>query len=489
MSSYIVIGSGFGGAISAKRLTEAGHDVTILEMGEDWSDPAKLEQNQDTKYLLRMIRDYPADYFLDMKNTDMVMTQGMGVGGGSLVYAGVHLRAPDSVFNTWPTGYSRASLDPFYDRVEARLGVTKPTDAFDYKKTQVMAQGALAAGLPAPEAAPLAVASDCTRCGWCVPICKFGKKNTMAHTYIADAQATGRLTIITHAKVDYVAKKNGNYAAVFWKTDGVDDNYHLVNSGAQYVVEADGLVISAGAIESPCILERSLEKSLPSGYSRINNFNTAKLGKEIDGTGDIAGGGFVPQTVETFKGQIIMSAIDMGDYVIEDLHGIPAGASVKYEAAMHLDGEWRTWGLAYKQKWKDYGQHMLGMAAIGKSPSGAVTSVNSVNGNAKLSGGSFLPPVGSTEAMESIITSLGGDVAKTPWDRFGMSFSAHPVGGCAMEHVVDSWNMQVMNNPDLYVIDGSVLPGSPFRNPSNTIAAIAEKAMDVILEVPGAPAW
>jgi cholesterol oxidase len=50
-------------------------------------------------------------------------------------------------------------------------------------------------------------------------------------------------------------------------------------------------------------------------------------------------------------------------------------------------------------------------------------------------------------------------------------------------------DLQVYNNPGLYVVDGSVLPGGIFRNPSNTIAAIAEKAMDVILRAPGAPTW
>jgi choline dehydrogenase-like flavoprotein len=50
-------------------------------------------------------------------------------------------------------------------------------------------------------------------------------------------------------------------------------------------------------------------------------------------------------------------------------------------------------------------------------------------------------------------------------------------------------DLQVYNNPGLYVIDGSVFPVGVFRNPANTIGAIAEKAMDVILQAPGAPTW
>jgi choline dehydrogenase-like flavoprotein len=58
-----------------------------------------------------------------------------------------------------------------------------------------------------------------------------------------------------------------------------------------------------------------------------------------------------------------------------------------------------------------------------------------------------------------------------------------------MGSVVRPTDLQVQNNPGLYVVDGSVLPGGIFRNPANTIAAIAEKAMDVILDAPGAPSW
>src|SRR5687768_1862632 len=109
MASVAIIGSGFGGSIAAKRLTEAGHTVTILELGEDWRSPAKLKQSQDTKFILRLFRDYPAAYMQTRPN--VVVTQGMGLGGGSLVYSGIHLRAPSSAFTGWPGGFTRARLD------------------------------------------------------------------------------------------------------------------------------------------------------------------------------------------------------------------------------------------------------------------------------------------------------------------------------------------------------------------------------------------
>ncbi len=486
MPDVIVIGSGFGGSIAAKRFTQAGKSVAIVELGERWEDPAKLQQSQDTKYILRLFRDYPVNYL--QSKPKLVVTQGMGFGGGSLVYSGIHLRAPTHAFTGWPAGYTRANLDPFYSRVEQRLGVATMADTFSFRRPSVFAQGAALAGLPAPVANPLAM-TNCVRCGWCVPICKFGRKNTMQHTYLADALATGLLSVYTNRKVKYIAKYGSKYRVVYWKTDIRADNYHIVNSGSLYYLEADKVVIAGGSMESPVLLQRSLTEPLPTGYTRITSFSTTDLGKRIDGTGDFAVGGFVPQQVDTYKGAIMMSNIDMGDYVLEDLHAIPVGPGVKLEAAFTLGGKDRTWGLEYKQRYKDFGRNMLLVGVMGKSPSGSNMSVTNDNGNAKLSTTAFQPPPGSLEAARNIITSLGGVVGKGPWERSGIAATVHPTGGCPMGTVVRPTDMQVYNNPGLHVVDGSVLPGTVMRNPSNTIAAVAEKAMDVILGVPGAPTW
>jgi cholesterol oxidase len=510
MATIVIIGSGFGGAIAAKRFAEAGHTVKIIELGERWkksdADPgpgATPQQSQDTKFLLRLFRDYPIDYL--QSKPKLVITQGMGFGGGSLVYSGIHIRAPSSAFSTgWPSGYNRSNLDPFYARFESRIGAAALPDAGDYARSQKFAQGAAAAGLPAPQPHKLAM-TGCTKCGWCVPICKWGKKNTMAHTYLQDAINTGRVTLYTNYKARYIAKYGSKYRAVVWYTGGVQSNYHRVNSGSQYYIEGDQIVIACGSVESPALLSRSRTVPLPGGYTRINtSFSATNLGKKIDGTGDFVQGGFLPSShvVDGYKGAIMMNTIDRGNYILQDLHGIPAGPTVKFEGSFYLNDpnsyygsnpRQRTWGIAYKQRFKSYGKHMMGVAIIGKSPSGANITVVDDAGNAKISTTAFSPPTNAINEARSIITSLGGTVANTPWENSGTAATVHPVGGCKMgswsDSVVDPHNLQVWYNPGLYVIDGSVLPGSPFRNPSSTIGAIAEKAMDVILGVPGAPSW
>ncbi len=486
MSEVVIIGSGFGGSIAAARLTAAGHRVTVLELGEDWSDLRKAQQSQDPRFLFRLLRDYPIGSEQLRTQPAVTVTLGMGVGGGSLVYSGIHLRAPAQAFTGWPAGFTRARLDPYYARVEQRLSIAPMLDAGSFDRCKVFAEGARLAGLPPPQPMPLAM-SGCTRCGWCVPICGFGKKVTMQHTYLADAAKTGRLTVLPHRKAAYLARVGKRYRVWFWRTDGVTKEYHRVNSGPTESRDADLVIVAGGAIESPVLLERSLTAELPDGVERLRELSTQRLGKGLDGTGDFVQGGFVPQRVDGFKGAVMMTHIDLGDYVLEDLHGVPVGTAVTLGARM--PGVTKDWGAAYKQSFRDYGRHMLGIAIVGKQGPGSEGTfhVNDVEGNAAISGRAYAPSPGSLEAARAMIRALGGEIAQTPWELAGKAFTVHPTGGCAMgegrDDVVRARDLQVQGNSGLYVIDGSVLPGNPLRNPSHTIAAVAERALDVILGV------
>lgn len=582
MADVIIIGSGFGGSIAAARFTEAGYTVALYELGE-WfttlggSNPnihtpsgtsSVMQQTQDLKYLFRLFRDYPTNYLQSKPN--VIVTQGMGVGGGSNVYAGIHLRAPTtalSTTNNWPSGYTRANLDPYYTRVENKLAVvanpggtytdphpstlypnlTWPTQTTltdsarapypitgngSFPRTNLFASGAAAAGLPAAQPLPLAI-TNCAFCGWCVPNCVLSRKNNMYNTYLARALATGRLTIYTNRKAIMVTKPTSStYRVHFWDTSTVTSNYHRVTgptSGDNNITaDAARVVIACGSIESPALLWRSMWRSVPSGTSRIAEvdpncsgwpyYTRPNLGTAIDGQGDSAAGGFLPgsNNSNTYKGAIMMAYVDMGNYIITDVHAFPVAPGVKYPAAFPSVmggpmGE-RLWGLNYKRKWKRYGTNMLGMGIIGQSPSGANLSVSVSNSsddsthngdsNALLSTGSYSPPTGGVAAARSIVTALGGELADTPWEKYNSGGnnnnngnvtqqigSVHPTGGCRMGKIVAQTNLQVNGNANLFVIDGSVFPASCFRNPSHTISAIAEKAMDVILGVPGAPTW
>ncbi|HUQ03415.1 MAG TPA: GMC family oxidoreductase [Kofleriaceae bacterium] len=495
MAHVIVIGSGFGGSIAAKRFTEAGHTVELLEMGEDWRGPVaagSVPQSADPEFLFRLLRDYPHDYML--QKPKLLVAQGMGYGGGSLVYSAIHLRAPQTAFDGWPEGYTREHLDPYYARVEARLRVAPLAGAADFPRSKAFAAGAAAAGLPPPAPNPLAL-SGCTACGWCVPLCGFGKKTSMAHTYLADAEKTGKLTVRTRRKAAYIGRAGNKFRVACWKTDGVKRDYHRVNDGALVSVEGDKVVVACGSIESPVLLQRSVAADLPRGWEPLRTFSTRQLGRGIDGTGDFLQGGFVPQVVDGYKGSVMMMHVDLGEFVLEDVHGIPVGATVMLETRPH--GVKKAWGMEYKERFRDYGRHMLAFGIIGRSGPGTANniSVKDQGGLAMTSGTAYTPPPGSLEAARAIITGLGGEVADSPWELTRTAFTVHPVGGCAMgdasnpDAIVSAGDLTVRENPGLHVIDGSVFPGSALRNPSHTISAVAERAMDIILGVHPRDRW
>ncbi|HTM19889.1 MAG TPA: GMC family oxidoreductase [Kofleriaceae bacterium] len=542
MATIVVIGSGFGGSIAAKRFTAAGHNVTLIEMGERWydpsipvgrttpdlrkSDPAKVKQSQDSKHVMRLYRNYPHDFasltYPTRSSTNgtfcsdqpeqpasvhvpkVIVTQGMGLGGGSLVYSGIHLRAPTAAFSSWTGGWSRTNLDYYYDRVEQRLGVGPIANGTSFPRSGVFAAGATANGWTR-KSNPLAM-TNCKGCGWCVPQCIYDRKNTMQHTYLFDAYETGRLSILTNYKAYMITKYGTKYRVMVWSTSGVTDSYHRVNSGTIYYVEGDQVVVSCGAVESPALLQRSLNNSIPwTGYTRIAAFPTGYLGNGVDGTGDFVQGGLVPSNYKVmgYKGAIMLNNVDRGDFVLEDVFAIPAGPALLAPCsfpAQDYNGYSMTWGLAYKQKMMNYGQRMIGIGIMGRQ--GAGTEGNIVvaddpagTGNVKItSTAAYTPPAGAIAAARAMITGLGAgaDIIDTPWEDYGQAMTVHPTGGCRMggtSFAVQDTDLQVRNNPGLYVIDGSVLQTSPLRNPSHTIAAVAERAMDVILGVYGSSTW
>src|ERR1700733_9977620 len=118
----IVIGSGFGGGIAACRLAEAGQRVVVLERGQRFAPqdfPATPEEAPSALWHPTL---NPRGLFDLRLMKDLSVVTAAGVGGGSLVYANVQLRAPADVFHRgWPRAIDRDALDPYYDRTEEAL--------------------------------------------------------------------------------------------------------------------------------------------------------------------------------------------------------------------------------------------------------------------------------------------------------------------------------------------------------------------------------
>lgn len=218
----IVIGSGFGGAVTACRLVQAGYRICILERGRRYergdfphhpsrrlgNDPLGSEAEGQAG-----LPDFSRWFWAqgeglwDIRDLgDAISAQAAGYGGGSLLYANVHLRAPAEVFEgapgthsgAWPDVYRREKLDPYYDLAAFRLNV-RPIPAEKrgmLQKTRQMDRVAERLGrrseLFYP---PLAINFDpperggCTDCGYCWLGCDQHAKNTLDLNYLAEAES------------------------------------------------------------------------------------------------------------------------------------------------------------------------------------------------------------------------------------------------------------------------------------------------------------
>ena len=285
----IVIGTGFGGAVAACRLAQAGKKVCILERGRryplhDFPRPAKRSDN--LPYTARFA--WAIDHGLwDVKDLQGVLAvQGAGYGGGSLVYANVHLRPPTRIFATAPDGWpaiyrDRTELEPFYDIVAAALRVRPlpaqlgpPSPVTRLPKVDALRQVAQNLGrarsffMP-----PLAIDfGACVMCAECVAGCQFHAKNTLDLNYLAEAEKFPDVDVRTLAEV--VAMRVG--------TDGTYSVTYLdhITGGIEITVQGNSVFLCAGAVNSTDILLRSKDSL------GIDEASRPQIGRRFFGNGD-----------------------------------------------------------------------------------------------------------------------------------------------------------------------------------------------------------
>jgi enediyne biosynthesis protein E9 len=251
----VVVGTGFGGAIPAYNLAAGGASVVMLERGpevgtEDFAHD--LQVGTYTRYV-------------DLINGDGVqVVAGNCVGGSSVVYFAASLRAPSFVFDRtgstgrkrlWPAAFTRAELDPWYDRVEETLPVAQQTwDDVPYAG-EVWAAAFRHAGHtcnPVPLAVDL---PSCTNCNWMLSGCRFDAKRSMLLNYLPAARAHGAEVRPLHEvqSVGPAATPGYRYRVEYTVVDPSD--YRLIQGAGS--VEAKVVIMAAGAMGTPVILQRS----------------------------------------------------------------------------------------------------------------------------------------------------------------------------------------------------------------------------------------
>src|SRR3954449_2337507 len=302
----VVVGSGFGGGIAACRLAEAGQSVCVLERGRRFAPTDFIEHPDEAPRLLWHHRFNPGGLFDVRMMRDVTVICAAGVGGGSLVYANVQLRAPAEVFDEgWPAGITRAELDPWYTMTEAALEPVTTPDQPDLPKLRAFAAAGARAGGTA-ERLPIAVhfgeerehpfsgvrQGGCENLGRCDIGCPVGAKNTVDITYLARAEQLGAEVRPLHL----VTKLEPGWKVTFKRLGG----------GGEGTVEAARVVLAAGTLGSTRLLLQN-RKALP-GLSPA-------LGTRFSGNGDALAVAFDPggpdvQGARNGYGPVMTSRID-----------------------------------------------------------------------------------------------------------------------------------------------------------------------------------
>ncbi len=513
---YVIIGSGFGGSVSALRLSEKGYKVLVIEKGK-WFK--KQEDFPTTNWNLRKWMWMPK---LGMQGLfkltfyrHVAIVSGVGVGGGSLVYANT-LPVPKSEF--YNSGHWKGLdnweevLKPFYATALKMLGAAK--HPYMSKSDKVMQELAEKMGKPeAFEKTDVAVyfgkigetvpdpyfdgkgpdRTGCNLCGGCMLGCRYNAKNTLDKNYLHLAQQLGT-EIIAEKLVYDVVPLNG-------KMDGSDGYEIKYKEALSYFpkkgsVKAKSVIFSGGVLGTVDLLLKLKETSLP------NLSNTLGSGVRTNSESLIG--------VTTFRKDISFS------------EGIAIGSIINIDESRHIEpvkysegaGFWRIFmapmvhgktffsrlyrmikdfvvhpianlKIFFVDDWSKRTQILLYMESIDSSLSFKRNSI----GGMKTTLDSGPAPTAFNPKAQEIAHEVekivdGKAMVINSETLFGIPTTAHILGGACMgkdaqSGVIDKDNF-VFNYKNMMVCDGSAISANPGVNPSLSITAITERAMSKI---------
>jgi len=517
---YIVIGSGFGGSVSALRLSEKGYSVAVLEMGKRFRPEDFAETNWNLRKFLWLpkLLCYGIQQITLLK--DVLIFHGAGVGGGSLVYANTLPMPPDEVFADprWPSDEDwKAKMAPFYELAYFMLGATEAKEIFNsdfmlreiceergrgetFKKHQVAVHfGTPNESVPDPYFGGEGPARiGCTLCGACMTGCRDGGKNTLDKNYLYLAEKRGCVIIPETRAVDIRPMDGGGYTI-----DTVCSTAVVAKKPRSF--RSKGVVVSASVLGTVKLLFECRERgSLPrisdalGDYTRTNSEAllgvTAKRYDEDFSRGiAITSGGWPDdnthiELVRYGKGQDFMGLNLthltgggppwprwlrwLGNFVRHPVRALraiyPFGWAVRtaivlvmqpLDNHMRLVRRWRPWGRVMTTE----------LAAEKRAPT-------------------YMPL--ANEVTEQLAEKMKGIPQSMVIEVLGnTSSTAHILGGATMgrtsaDGVCDA-SGRVFGYDDIFIADGSIVPANLGVNPALTITALAEHVMSGIPDKPG----
>ena len=287
---FVIIGSGYGGAIAAARLAGGNLNpkpsVCILERGKE-RQPGEFPETLDSVIGEQRNSANPLGLFELLTYPDISVMKGSGLGGTSLINANVAIEPDQEVFEQfhWPAAITLAELKPYYQKAREVLVPSQHPRALQLAKVQALNRRAQEMGITA-EALTIAVnftikgnnphgveQQPCNDCGNCVCGCNVKAKNTLYMNYLPMARNAGA-TILTQTKVEWLEKLAGGG----WRIHG--QYVRGANDSDSFTMDAGEVVLSAGALNSTEILLRSEMHGLSVSPA---------LGTKFSGNGDFFG--------------------------------------------------------------------------------------------------------------------------------------------------------------------------------------------------------
>lgn len=507
----IVIGSGFGGAVAALRLTEKNYKVLVIEAGREFQD----HEYAKSSWKLRDFLFAPALGCYGIQRIhmlpDVLVLAGAGVGGGSLVYANTMYEPPTEFFAQGPwSGITdwQAELKPYYDLARRMLGVEMNTfmspadvamkdvaDRMGVGNTFKLAPVAVHFGKgPGIESADPyfggvgPARKGCTNCGECMTGCRHNAKNTLDKNYLALARVGGA-EIKSMTTVTELIRSEGDWLVRTKRTGGL----------SKETFRAKQVVVAAGTFNTQKLLHRMKDEGVLPNLSDRLGFLSRTNSEALVG----AVAHKIPDPDFT-KGVAITSSFfpDEHTHVEPVRYGIGSN-SMGMLSTILTDGDetkprWKVWlaavakapVMALKHLWvKDWSQKTV-IALVMQSLDNSITvfgKSDSTFGGWKLSSrqGEGEPnpswiPIANQVARELAVT-IDGDPMGNMGEVIDAPFTAHFVGGCVIaanpaEGVVDPYH-RVFGYDGLHITDGSTVSGNLGVNPSLTITAQAERAL------------
>lgn len=248
----VVIGTGAGGATAAARLAEAGLDVLILESG-----PLRSGADFDEQEAPRFAELYADTGLRTTDDASVSLVQGITAGGSTTVNWMIMLRTPEWVLDEWTRrhgteGMGAADLAPVFARVEQDLSARPVPDDAHSPNNRIVLDGARALGWSARSA--VINARDCVRTGFCGYGCRSGAKQSTLETYLPRAVRAGA-RLVTQAQATRIEalERGGPFPRKRVRFRHAPDG----QQGRELAVEAPIVVVAAGAVETPVLLQRS----------------------------------------------------------------------------------------------------------------------------------------------------------------------------------------------------------------------------------------